>query len=168
MSTALRDPFARLMGTAHSIPRTRYRAPDTAHSGKQVGRAHVRCRTRYAEVVSTPEAVLTTATVVVFGVTGGTKLLGWPGQLAEAERLGLSARVYRLVGVLELLGALGVLLGLLVWTTVGVFACIGLLLLMLAAIAFHVHAHDNITRLAPAGWSGLLAIAGLVALVVES
>lgn len=117
--------------------------------------------------MSTPEAVLAIATTVVFGATGGAKLLEHRAQLAEAERFGLSTRVYRLIGVLELLGALGVLLGLLVWATIGVFACIGLLLLALGAIAFHVHAHDGLGRLAPAGWAGLLAIASLIALVVE-
>lgn len=113
--------------------------------------------------MSTSEAILSLATAAVFLIAGGSKLSNQPKMLADAERFGLSQRVYRLVGGLEAIGAAGVLIGLFIWSVIGVLACIGLLLLMLGAIAFHLRAKDSWAHTSPAILAGAVTIGSMIA-----
>ncbi|KAF0958409.1 DoxX family protein [Rhodococcus sp. T7] len=61
----------------------------------------------------------------------------WTGLQAR----GLSGQQVRLIGVAELAGGIGVLVGL-YWTPLGVIATVALLILLLCAIAFHVRHGD--------------------------
>jgi hypothetical protein len=56
---------------------------------------------------------------------------------------------WRVVGLLELAGVVGVLAGL-AWAPMGVAAAVGLALLVLGAIIFHVRADDSAADMAPA------------------
>ncbi len=73
-----------------------------------------------------------------------------------ATHFGIAWERYRLIGVLELAGASGVLIGFAL-TALGALAAIGLTLLMIAAIAVHRRAGDPPGQMAPAGVLGVLA-----------
>nr|WP_272956565.1 DoxX family protein [Kribbella solani] len=79
---------------------------------------------------------------VLFVVTGGVKVLGLRQSLAVRDHLGIAPPLWRLIGVLELAGAAGVLIGLKI-TALGVLAAIGLTLLMLGAIASRAKVRDS-------------------------
>jgi hypothetical protein len=65
---------------------------------------------------------------------------------------------WRMIGVLELAGVAGVLVGL-VWAPIGIAAAIGLALLSIGAIAFHLRASDGAVDMAPAVIGVALAVA---------
>jgi hypothetical protein len=81
-------------------------------------------------------AVLAAVLAAVFGVLGIAKLASVPAMRTAAHHLGLSGDQYRLIGALEVAGALGVLAGLLV-APLGLAAALGLGLLMVGAAAAH-------------------------------
>jgi hypothetical protein len=68
---------------------------------------------------------------------------------------------WRAIGVLELAGVAGVLIGLL-WAPMGIAAAIGLALLSVGAIAFHLRASDGAKDMAPAVMGLALAAAAAV------
>ena len=90
---------------------------------------------------------LAIALAVVFGVLGVAKLAAVPPMRTAAGHLGFTVGQYRVLGALELAGAVGVLVGL-VWTPIGVAAAIGLGLLLLGAAAAHVAHRDPFPRVA--------------------
>lgn len=106
--------------------------------------------------------ILTVLAALLFIGAGMAKIGARPAMVASAEHLGLSVKAYKLIGALEVLGAIGVLAGL-VWRPFGVVASVGLLLLMLGAVSFHVHAKDPAKELTPAGVAGVLSAVVLVA-----
>ena len=61
----------------------------------------------------------------------------------------MRALQWRLIGVCELAGVAGVLVGLM-WAPIGIAAAIGLALLSIGAIGFHLRASDNVADKAPA------------------
>lgn len=92
-------------------------------------------------------AALAAVLAAVFGVLGIAKLAAVPAMRTAAHHLGLSVDQYRLIGVLEVAGALGVLAGLLV-APLGLAAAVGLGLLMVGAVAAHALHRDGPSRLA--------------------
>lgn len=74
---------------------------------------------------------------------------------ATSARLGIDERRFGMIGVLQLLGAVGLLVGL-AWWPLGVAAAAGLILLMLGAIVTHVRVGDPAVEVAPA----LVCLAG--------
>jgi uncharacterized membrane protein YphA (DoxX/SURF4 family) len=92
--------------------------------------------------------VLTVLAIVVaatFVVTGGVKLFGVPASLAIRDSLDIPATQWRLIGVMEWLGAAGVLLGL-TYRPLGLVAAIGLAALLVGAMITRVRAarrHDR-------------------------
>ena len=62
--------------------------------------------------------------------------------LAIRDHLGVKPLQWRLIGACELAGVAGVLAGLM-WAPIGIAAAIGLALLSIGAIAFHVRASDS-------------------------
>jgi len=97
----------------------------------------------------TAEVIVTASLAALFGFAGLIKIAGLRQSLAIRDHLGVKPVQWRLIGLLELAGVAGVLVGL-VWPPIGVAAAIGLALLVLGAIVFHVRASDSVADTAPA------------------
>jgi len=97
----------------------------------------------------TAEVIVTALLAALFGFAGLIKVVGLRQSLAIRDHLGVKHGQWRLVGLLELAGVAGVLVGL-VWPPIGIAAAIGLALLVLGAIVFHVRASDSVADTAPA------------------
>jgi DoxX-like family len=106
----------------------------------------------------TAEVIVTALLAALFGFAGLIKIAGLRQSMAIRDHLGVKPVQWRLIGLLELAGVAGVLLGL-VWPPIGVAAAIGLALLVLGAIVFHVRASDSVADTAPAVIGVGLAVA---------
>ena len=93
--------------------------------------------------------VLTIVLVGCFTMLGLAKVAGAAGMLARAAHVGLNSAAYRRIGALELLAALGLLLGL-VEPWIGLAAAVGLVLLMTGACVTHLRNGDGPREIAPA------------------
>ena len=100
-------------------------------------------------MVDTATVIVTLLLAALFTFSSSIKLLGVPKSLAIRDHLGVSPIQWRVIGALELAGVAGVLVGL-VWAPIGIAAAIGLALLSIGAVAFHLRASDRIVDLAPA------------------
>jgi hypothetical protein len=105
--------------------------------------------------------VVTVLLAVLFLATAAGKLVGHPTSLAIRDHLQIPAARWKQIGVLEVAGAAGVLLGLAL-RPVGLAAATGLVLLSLGAIATHVRAGDKAVAALPALVALALATATLV------
>jgi hypothetical protein len=92
--------------------------------------------------METATVVVTILLAALFAFAASIKLLGVPQSLAIRDHLGVKPLQWRLIGVCELAGVAGVLVGL-VWAPIGIAAAIGLALLSIGAIAFHLRASDG-------------------------
>jgi DoxX-like family len=92
--------------------------------------------------MDTATVVVTILVAVLFTFAASIKLLGVRQSLAIRDHLGVKPLQWRLIGVCELAGVAGVLVGL-VWAPIGIAAAIGLTLLSIGAIAFHLRASDG-------------------------
>jgi uncharacterized membrane protein YphA (DoxX/SURF4 family) len=110
----------------------------------------------------TAEVIVTALLAALFGFAGLIKVVGLRQSLAIRDHFGVKPVQWRLIGVLELAGVAGVLVGLLAWPPIGVAAAIGLALLVLGAIVFHVRASDGVADTAPAVIGLGLAVATAV------
>lgn len=103
--------------------------------------------------------------IVGFGLAGASKLAGSQQMVEAAERLGFSS-LMRPIGVAEVLGALGVLIGLIVsdleW--LGVLAALGLVGMSIGAITYHRRGGDGPQDMAPAAVLGVLSVVYIIAL----
>jgi hypothetical protein len=107
--------------------------------------------------------VLAVAVIVIFALAGIAKLAAVPPMRAAANHLGFTVAQYRVIGALELAGAVGVAAGPIV-PMLGIAAAVGLILLLLGAVVAHVTNRDRPSRiLVPAAITGIV-IAYLVAL----
>ena len=97
----------------------------------------------------TAKVIVTALLAALFGFASLIKLVGLRQSLAIRDHLGVKPVQWRLIGLLELAGVTGVLVGL-AWPPIGVAAAIGLALLVLGAIVFHVRASDSVADTAPA------------------
>jgi DoxX-like family len=100
-------------------------------------------------VVMIAEVIVTASLAVLFTFSSLIKLVGVRQSLAIRDHLGVKPMQWRLIGLLELAGVVGVLAGL-AWAPIGVAAAVGLALLLLGAIIFHVRAADSAADIAPA------------------
>ena len=100
-------------------------------------------------MVDTVTEVVTLLLAALFTFSSSIKLLGVPKSLAIRDHLGVSPTQWRVIGGLELAGVAGALAGLL-WAPVGIAAAIGLALLSIGAVAFHLRASDRIADMVPA------------------
>ncbi|MGA9489956.1 MAG: DoxX family protein [Mycobacterium sp.] len=105
--------------------------------------------------------VVTVLLAALFAFAGLIKVAGVRQSLAIRDHLGVDPLQWRLIGSLELVGVAGVLAGLR-WAPIGVAAAIGLALLVLGAIVFHVRASDSAADTAPAVIGLGLAVATAV------
>jgi hypothetical protein len=108
--------------------------------------------------MSTATLVVTILLAALFMFAATIKLLGVSQSLAIRDHLGVKPMQWRAIGVCELAGVVGVLLGL-YWAPIGIAAAIGLALLSVGAIAFHVRASDSAKDTAPAVIGLALAVA---------
>ena len=99
-----------------------------------------------------------------FLALGAAKVAAVGPMRARAAHLGYLVRSYQAIGVLELAGALGVLVGLaLPW--IGALAGTGLLLLLAGAVVAHLRNGDHPKLLVPALMAALLVAAYIVTLL---
>ena len=109
--------------------------------------------------------VLSVALALLFFGSGGSKLLG-DNQSGRREHLRADQRLWSLIGVLEVAGGVGLLVGLVV-PVPGIAAAIGLALLMVAAVLGHgrvddlPHAVPAVVVLIVAGATAALGIASM-------
>ena len=102
--------------------------------------------------------VVTIVLAMLFTFSSAIKLLGVPQSLAIRDHLGVTPMLWRVIGILELAGVVGVLVGLAWAPPIGVAAAIGLALLSVGAVAFHVRASDGWAKTAPAVLAIVLAV----------
>ncbi|MEU6198545.1 DoxX family protein [Streptomyces sp. NPDC047061] len=101
--------------------------------------------------------VLAVLLALAYLAAGSSKALGQDKALAQADHLGVPHGVNRLIGVLEVLGAATVVVGL--WVAwLGVAAGAGLALLMAGAVGAHLRAKDPGKAVVPALALGLIAL----------
>ena len=100
-------------------------------------------------MVDTVTVVVTLLLAALFTFSSSIKLLGVQKSLAIRDHLGVSPMQWRVIGGLELAGVAGALAGL-VWAPIGIAAAIGLALLSIGAVAFHLRASDRIADMVPA------------------
>jgi hypothetical protein len=102
--------------------------------------------------------VLAAVLVLTFGVLGSAKLAAIPAMRARAQHVGFGVDAYRRIGALEILAALGILVGAAV-PVLGALAATGLVLLLGGAVIAHLRNGDGIRELAPALVLGAVAVA---------
>ena len=110
--------------------------------------------------------VLSVLVAAVFVLFGAAKLFALAPMRERAAHAGFSVTAYRGIGVLEIAGAAGILLGLTV-PVLGALAGAGLLLLLAGALVTHVRNHDRGRDLVPALVCAVLVAGYLVALGVS-
>jgi hypothetical protein len=112
----------------------------------------------------TATTILAGVLVVAFAAAGAAKLAAVPAMRARAAHVGFSVAAYRRIGLLEILGVLGLLVGALL-PVIGVLAAAGLLLLLGGAMIAHLRSGDGPRELAPALVLGLATLAFLILMV---
>jgi hypothetical protein len=113
-------------------------------------------------VMDTATVVVTILLAALFTFAASIKLLGVSQSLAVRDHLGVKPLQWRLIGACELAGVAGVLVGLM-WAPIGIAAAIGLVLLSIGALAFHIRASDSVVDTAPAVVG--IALAGATAVL---
>lgn len=108
--------------------------------------------------------VLAVLVAAVFTVLGAAKILAVSPMPARAAHAGFSVAAYRRIGVLEVAGAAGVLIGL-VHPLLGGLASVGLLALLAGALLTHLRNHDGPREVAPAVVCAVLVAGYLAALI---
>ena len=101
---------------------------------------------------------LSALVALVFVANGAAKMLGHPKMIEARTHLGYSMRSFRIIGLLEVSGALGILLAPLC-VPLSVAAAIGLILLTIGGFIAHLRAADPIRLATPALRCALLAAA---------
>ena len=109
----------------------------------------------------TATAILAGILVVAFAAAGAAKLAAVPAMRARAAHVGFSVAAYRRIGILEILGVLGLLVGAFV-PVIGALAAVGLLLLLGGAVVAHLRSGDSVRELLPAIVLGLTTLAFLL------
>ncbi|MDN3352246.1 DoxX family protein [Actinomadura sp. DC4] len=105
--------------------------------------------------------VLAVLLALAFGAAGGQKVAGVKSAMDNADHLRFSHNTWKGIGALEVLGAIGLLVGLALWP-LGVAAGAGLVLLMAGAVIVHIRNGDPIKVFAPALVLGVLALAEVI------
>ena len=113
--------------------------------------------------MSLAPAVLAVLLALVFIGLGSAKILALQPMRERAADVGFSTTAYRRIGLLEVAGAVGLVLGA-VQPLIGALAGIGLLLLLGGAVVTHLRHGDGPRKSGPAVVCGLLVAAYLGAL----
>ena len=112
-------------------------------------------------------SILSIVVFLAFVTTGAQKMIFNTMASRAAEHMGLTKRTFQLVGLLEVLGALGVMIGLAAkkgsfLTLLNEAAAAGLVVTMAAAIIFHFRKGDGLKGSATALVLGALCLIELV------
>jgi uncharacterized membrane protein YphA (DoxX/SURF4 family) len=107
--------------------------------------------------------ILAAVLVVAFAAAGFAKVAAVPAMRARAAHVGFTVAAYRRIGILEILGVLGLLVGAFV-PVIGALAAAGLLFLLGGAVIAHVRSGDGPRELLPAVVLGLTTLAFLILL----
>jgi hypothetical protein len=94
---------------------------------------------------------------LVFGALGTAKILGLRPMRERAAEVGFATAAYRRIGVLEVAGAIGLLIGL-IEPLIGVLAGAGLLVLLGGALVTHIRNGHGAAKVAPALVCGVLVV----------
>jgi hypothetical protein len=105
--------------------------------------------------------LITAVLVLAFGALGSAKVAAAPAMRSRARHAGFSVAAYRRIGMLELLAAVGLLVGLAL-PVIGVLSAIGLLLLLGGAVLVHLRNRDGVREMVPALVLALVAISFVV------
>ena len=111
--------------------------------------------------MSTAAAVVTVLTALLFLAAAAMKLTGQEQSLATRDRLGVAPSQWRRIGLLEVAGALGALVGV-ACLPLGIAATAGLVLTALGAIASHLRVKDPLSESGFAWLALALSVAALV------
>jgi hypothetical protein len=108
-----------------------------------------------------PTPILAGLLVIAFTAAGSAKLAAAPAMRARAEHVGFGVSAYRRIGLLEVLGVLGLLVGAFV-PLIGALAAAGLLMLLGGALVVHLRNKDGVREIAPAIVLGLVTLTFLL------
>src|SRR5271165_6116496 len=111
--------------------------------------------------MSAATVVITVLTALLFFAAAAMKLTGQEHSLATRDHLGIDPARWRLIGLLEIAGATGALVGL-AFRPLGIAATAGLVLTSLGAIAAHVRMGNLRSEGAAAVLALVLSVAALV------
>jgi DoxX-like family len=111
--------------------------------------------------MDTLTVVITVLAALLFLAAAWVKFAGEEHAMQTRDRLGFSPGAYRLIGVLEVAGAVGALVGLVV-LLLGVTALAGLVLIALGACAAQVRLRNPLAEAAPAVLALLMSAGALV------
>lgn len=107
--------------------------------------------------------IVATALGIAAAFSAVGKLRKMPQVMTTMSQVGVKDSQVPLLAILELLGALGLLLG--IWVPIlGVLAALGLLAYFTGAVIAHLRVKDSVGNMAPAL---LLAVISLVVLVLQ-
>jgi hypothetical protein len=106
-------------------------------------------------------SILAGLMVVAFAAAGSAKLAAVPAMRTKAAHVGFSVSAYRRIGLLEVLGVVGLLVGAFV-PVIGALAAAGLLVLLAGAVATHLRNGDGAREVAPALVLGLVTLTFLL------
>ena len=117
--------------------------------------------------MSAVASVLSVVLFLAFVSAGLQKVRFNPLMSATASRLGSTKRGYQRIGVVEIVAALGLLVGLghrssSFWVLPSEFAAVGLVIMMTLAVSVHLRSGDRPRSAVPALSLGVLALAELV------
>lgn len=115
----------------------------------------------------TAEAVLAALIILESVLLGGAKVLRSESMRKRAAHVGFTTEEYQRVGVLEILAAAGLGVGIAV-PVIGVLAACGLLVLLGGALTAHLNAGDSPRDMAPAVVVAALVTAYLVTAVLTA
>jgi hypothetical protein len=110
--------------------------------------------------VTAPDVLIPVAVplAMIFAVLGVAKVLAVPRMRAAAAHAGLGVAAYRVIGVLELAAAAGIVAGLR-FPALGLLTAVGVVGLMIGALRVHLRNRDAALRWVPAMGTTVLAIA---------
>lgn len=105
--------------------------------------------------------IISVVLAAIFLLTGIRILLAGKAVRADAAHHGYSITAFRLIGIAEIAGAVGLVIGL--WVApLGIAAAAGLALLMIGAAGSHLAKHDPVGRVAVPTVLALLSAALVV------
>lgn len=105
--------------------------------------------------------VVTVLTALLFLGAAYVKFTGEDHAMQTRDRLGFAPGAYRMIGVLEVAGAVGALVGLAV-RPLGIAALAGLVLVAIGACAAQARLHNPLAEARPAVLALVLSVAALV------
>ena len=103
--------------------------------------------------------VLALVVALIFGGAGVAKITNQQQMVEAREHLAIPTALWRVIGILEVLGAAGLIIGLHQdLPVIGVLAAAGLVGMSIGAVFYHQRAGDSIPQWLPAVVAGSLAI----------